>query len=332
MAIDCVLAIRQTFRTKHILKSSYLNWCGLFFVGDFMAIQTINLTVPGGDTPRSANTKINANFSNTAHAASCLLGTAAGQVPLAQDTFKAAYSFVTDLGSDPSNDFDNLASPSLVLIGITGVNAPLDSSGETHWVVQTIPTYITRKMQIAYGLTTGRISIRTYSNGTWTAWSTSSTSKLTYDTTTALGANVVVDSTGKLMRSTSSERYKDILAPLELDDARYADAMALKPIVYRSTADADNPAYHYYSFSAEELGAYDPAFTLWRETETVTDADGNVSEQPLAERQAEGININALLAMSHAIAIKQDKFIKELQAQVKSLQSAVVTQQATNNP
>jgi hypothetical protein len=120
----------------------------------------------------------------------------------------------------------------------------------------------------------------------------------------------VVTTTGELQRSTSSERYKDILAPLELDDAAYDNAMQLAPIVYRSTADADNPAYHYYSFSAEALGAFDPAFTLWRDTETVTDDEGNVTEQPLDERIAEGININALLAFSHAIAIKQDKMIK----------------------
>lgn len=51
-----------------------------FFVGDFMAIQTINLTVPGGDTPRSANTKINANFSDQNNAASRLVGPAEGNV------------------------------------------------------------------------------------------------------------------------------------------------------------------------------------------------------------------------------------------------------------
>lgn len=49
-----------------------------------MAIQKINLgTEPlgeGGDTYRSANTKINENFSNTAHAASRLVGTVAGNV------------------------------------------------------------------------------------------------------------------------------------------------------------------------------------------------------------------------------------------------------------
>lgn len=45
-----------------------------------MAIQTVNLAVPNGDTPRSANTKINANFTDPAHAASRLVGTAAGNV------------------------------------------------------------------------------------------------------------------------------------------------------------------------------------------------------------------------------------------------------------
>lgn len=47
-----------------------------------MAIQIVNLAVPNGDTPRSANTKINANFSDQTHAASRLVGTNAGQVPI----------------------------------------------------------------------------------------------------------------------------------------------------------------------------------------------------------------------------------------------------------
>ena len=45
-----------------------------------MAIQTVNLAVPNGDTPRSANTKINANFTDNSHAASRLVGAAAGNV------------------------------------------------------------------------------------------------------------------------------------------------------------------------------------------------------------------------------------------------------------
>ncbi|MDE0490009.1 hypothetical protein NK638_00350 [Psychrobacter sp. A3] len=143
-----------------------------------------------------------------------------------------------------------------------------------------------------------------------------------YAQTTASGANVVVDNTGKIMRSTSSERYKNIIADLELDDAAYDNAMQLAPIIYRSTADADNPNYHYYSFSAEALGAYDPAFTLWRDTETVTDADGNVTEQMLDERVAEGINLNAIVAFLHATNIKQGKLIADLERRLSELEAA----------
>lgn len=63
-----------------------------------MAIQTINLTVPGGDTPRSANTKINANFSNQAHAASRLVGKSEGQVPIYKTSGAAGNSTIDGTG------------------------------------------------------------------------------------------------------------------------------------------------------------------------------------------------------------------------------------------
>lgn len=74
-----------------------------------MAIQKINLgTEPlgeGGDTYRSANTKINENFSNTAHAASRLVGEADGNV-LQKGAFGlGTYSIKnqTELASAPLN-------------------------------------------------------------------------------------------------------------------------------------------------------------------------------------------------------------------------------------
>lgn len=294
-----------------------------------MAIQTINLTVPGGDTPRSANTKINANFSNQTHAASRLVGASAGQVPLAENVARIAMASEAIHTIESSFDLNTAQAGDLHLVKNTVVNSPPTKTNSTMYV-RTIYAYLKSSlMQIAYELNTGCIMIRYQSGSQWGSW-VGMGGAVTYDATTAAGANVTIDTNGRLLRSTSSERYKDILAPLVLDDARYADAMALKPIVYRSTADADNPAYHYYSFSAEELGTYDPAFTLWRDTETVTDADGNVSEQPLAERQAEGININALLAMSHAIAIKQGELIKGLQDQVIEQREAIAALQQTN--
>ena len=294
-----------------------------------MAIQTINLAVPGGDTPRSANTKINANFADPTNAASKLVGKGAGQVPLSEQVFEVFSTAAPQILVE--TDLDTLEAGSYVwLSGYSSTNAP--KSGRAH--VQTHGGKDKHRHQIFFSFEGGdnfELWMRQEDrNKIWGRWRALTENTSTYSTTTANGANVVVDNTGTLMRSTSSERYKDILAPLELDDARYADAMALKPIVYRSTADADNPAYHYYSFSAEELGAYDPAFTLWRDTETVTDEDGNVTEQPFAERQAEGININALLAMSHAIAIKQGELIKDLQDQVIEQKEAIAALQQTN--
>lgn len=316
-----------------------------FFVGDFMAIQTINLTVPGGDTPRSANTKINANFSDQDNAASRLVGAGSDQLPTGKDVFaglgggvRSYRKHVTSLGTKEEVDVKALPVGEIFhgVSNSTTINAPDAKFGGTPWRVETYQNHPTSNSsnyyyQLAFpdynGYNRGSPLFR---NSGDNDWQLIGQNPVTYNTTTASGANVVVTSSGELQRSTSSERYKDILSPLELDDARYADAMALKPIVYRSTADADNPAYHYYSFSAEELGTYDPAFTLWRDTETVTDADGNVTEQPLAERQAEGININALLAMSHAIAIKQGELIKDLQDQVIEQKEAIAALQQTN--
>ena len=293
---------------------------------------TIQIPNPGtgvpadqtGDSPWLAMTKVAENFSNQSNAASRLVGTADGQIPLAEQSFKAAFSYMGGIKSSGYSADDVMRGETMLLQDVLVPELAAVAPSEDYFLIEERALYNDHQqgLQTATGYATGCKfhRVRGY-NGTFqTSWQPITTNPATYTTTTASGANVAVDATGKLMRSTSSERYKDILAPLVLDDAKYTDAMALKPIVYRSTADADNPLHHYYSFSAEELGAYDPAFTLWRTTEMVTDADGNTTEQPLAVRQAEGININALLAMSHAIAIKQDKLIKQLEVRVLALE------------
>ena len=294
---------------------------------------TIQIPNPGtgvpadktGDSPWLAMKKVAENFSDQTHAASRLVGTANGQIPLSQDIGLLTGKFTADMSmynTATQGDANNFANGSKYLVTAGNVANCPSGAGSQRFLIETQSMYDFNEgqLQIAtvYNDLVGRY-LRIKSGDAWLPWQSMSITPNTYNTTTAAGANVVVDTAGRLSRSTSSERYKEILAPLVLDDARYADAMALKPIVYRSTADADNPLHHFYSFSAEELGAYDPAFTLWRTTEIIIDADGNTTEQLLAERQAEGININALLAMSHAIAIKQDKLIKDLQEQIDTL-------------
>lgn len=286
-----------------------------------MAIQIPN---PGtgngatGDNEFVLWSKVKDNFSDQTNAASRLVGTVTGQVPLSNQVRAAMLTRIDGTSTASPNSYEN--GTAWYVNGSSGLEGTPQGFSSYRHIIESRDIG-GRTYQRAYGWEFPGAAHRLLINDAWSEWQPLGWSKKNYNTTTAAGANAVIDVDGRIIRSTSSERYKDILSPLELDDARYADAMALKPIVYRSTADADNPAYHFYSFSAEELGTYDPAFTLWRETETVTDEDGNVTEQPLAERQAEGININALLAMGHAIAIKQDSLIKALEARIEILEA-----------
>lgn len=76
--------------------------------------------------------------------------------------------------------------------------------------------------------------------------------------TTASAANAFLDSANgnNLLRSTSSLKYKKDVEPLE---PAYCEAlMTLEPIWYRSKAEADNPAWSWYGFAAEDVAAIDP--------------------------------------------------------------------------
>lgn len=288
---------------------------------------TIQVPNPGtgngatGDNEFVLWSKVKDNFSDTTNAANKLVGTSNGSIPLAQDVLKAANSRSYGFESSTSFDCNTLEAGSRRLVISGAVNAPPALAGNTYCLIDTITSNAgDRFIQIAYGYNVNAAFIRNYSNDTWADWTTIAANQHIYNTTTASGANVVVASNGNLTRASSSERYKDIISPLELDDEHYADAMSLNPIIYRSKSEIDNPDYHYYSFSAEALGAYDPAFTLWRDTETVTDAEGNTIEQSLDERQAEGINLNAIVAFLHATNVKQGKLISALETKVAVLE------------
>lgn len=287
-----------------------------------MAIQIPNAGTGNGQTGDNGYVlwqKTIDNFSDQTNAASRLVGTSNGNVPLI--TVDGIGGF--DLGTveDINNVNQNRYGVSSFKFLQTTANAPVTGGSYDAAGLQ-----VSVNGQITQFLSLTHRDFRVRVNDDGTEWSEAvvytDKSKVIYETTTALAANVAVDAGGALMRSTSSERYKDIISPLELDDESYADAMSLNPIVYRSKAEADNPNHHFYSFSAEALGAHDPAFTLWRDTETVTDDEGNVTEKPLDEREAEGINLNAIVAFLHATNVKQGKLIEELSARIGVLEEA----------
>ncbi|SMF48337.1 Chaperone of endosialidase [Azospirillum oryzae] len=89
--------------------------------------------------------------------------------------------------------------------------------------------------------------------------------------TTASAANAYLDNSAgnSLLRSTSSGVYK---TDVETLDPQYADAvLSLRPVWYRSLADADRKDWSWYGLIAEEVAAIEPRLVHYRQlTKTVT--------------------------------------------------------------
>ena len=95
-----------------------------------------------------------------------------------------------------------------------------------------------------------------------------------YSNTTANAANMYVDSSGNLYRSTSTEQYKTNIEPVE---KQYSDnVLNLNPIWYRSTT--DNPNWSWYGLSAEDTAKKEPRLVHWGYSkdsyEIITDENG----------------------------------------------------------
>ena len=85
-----------------------------------------------------------------------------------------------------------------------------------------------------------------------------------YSLTTATAANVNVDASGGLRRSTSSEIYKDVLGNISDDYAEKIFEVALEScIFYKSKCDADNKKHTHYGISAEKLAKIEPRLVHW---------------------------------------------------------------------
>lgn len=88
--------------------------------------------------------------------------------------------------------------------------------------------------------------------------------------TTASAANAFLNSgsspANQLLRSTSSLRYKRDIEDIATDRVDAA-MQGLRPIWYRSKAEADNKAWSWYGLIAEEVAAVEPRLVHWGYTE-----------------------------------------------------------------
>ncbi|MCB2048565.1 MAG: phage tail protein [Novosphingobium sp.] len=141
--------------------------------------------------------------------------------------------------------------------------------------------------------------------------------------TTASAANAFIDfSTNRLLRSTSSMRYKRDVEPMQ---ARYSDALlAATPIFYRSTAETDRQDWSFYGLSAEEMAQIDPRFVQWGpHPDDWTEPDENNERFPIegARMVPDGIAYDRLVVPLLDIVKRQDARLAAQEATITDLAS-----------
>ncbi|MEN3793072.1 DUF2793 domain-containing protein [Fulvimarina sp. MAC3] len=171
---------------------------------------------------------------------------------------------------------------------------------------------------------TFRVKARLHPSGTLDL---AGTARLTAMPTTASGTNVFADGEGQLLRSTSSARYKREIEPL---DMAYAEALlAVRPVWYRSTAPADDPAFSWYGFLAEDVAAVDPRLATFTypdeayEVVEIEDETGSRTERrlrPGAVPEPRGVDYARFTVIHHALIAEMRETIAELEARITALE------------
>ena len=128
----------------------------------------------------------------------------------------------------------------------------------------------------------------------------------TYGNTSAAAANLYIGSSGVLVRSTSSARFKTNVETME---DSYADAiLEARPVWYNSTASEDtaHPEWGYWGFIAEEIDLIDPRLVHYGE-----DANGNL--------RPDGVQYERFVPHLVNLAKRQKVAIEELGSRIDSI-------------
>ena len=213
-------------------------------------------------------------------------------------------------------DQENSTRAAVNLLGVSGLFVSSDRTGSGAYVPVVLSTGGADRLTIS---TAGTI-----------------TTPGVYASTTASAANVFVDATGLLQRSTSSEQYKRDIEPMSLD---YAErAYQLEPIWYRSKCENDSQDWSWWGFSAEQAAKVDPRLVHWRTTEPV-EVDGPIDEQTGIHRKviehrsldfpvAEGFAYERLTVHHNALLTAQRDRIASLEAALEQLTGKVAVIEA----
>lgn len=165
--------------------------------------------------------------------------------------------------------------------------------------------------------------------------------------TTASGANAYLDAgiSNALYRSTSSRRYKTDIEDL---DGKYLDRLLdLRPVRYRSIADADDPSLTHFGLVAEEVAEIEPRlvnFTFADEDyeEVAVEAEAGGDEAaPRTERRLregaerkvpDGVQYDRLTVLLLGLARRQQGRIEALEEKLADLAAGLAASAAPARP
>ena len=138
-----------------------------------------------------------------------------------------------------------------------------------------------------------------------------------YSGTTANAANLNINASGIILRSTSSIRFKTEVETLE---DTYADALLnCRPVWYRSTSETDRSDYSHYGFIAEEVAEIDPRLVHWEENEFVTESTSHIENSGPDETTTKIVKLNK--AVPGGVAY--DRFVPALINLIKRQKDAI---------
>ena len=135
--------------------------------------------------------------------------------------------------------------------------------------------------------------------------------------TTASAANAFLDSgaDNRLLRSTSSLRYKTDIENIE--ENRSASIINLRPVWYRSLAEADRSDWSWYGLIAEEVAEIEPRLVHWTYLEDAyEEVDGEKQLKPDAEMVPDGVQYDRLAVLLLDVVKRQQQAIETLEARL----------------
>lgn len=151
----------------------------------------------------------------------------------------------------------------------------------------------------------------------------SSTLYIPYAPTSASSANAVFDANNRLVRASSSLKYKTNIEDIE--DKYAYNILNLRPVWYKSKTNVDNEKWSWYGLIAEEVAEVEPRLAIWAYSDSAYDIvvnDSGVEEKHLkddAQLTPEGVQYDRIAVLLLKLVKDQQKRIEELEIKIESL-------------